>query len=100
MKNIQTSKKPPAETFLTSSTACQGIGWNRNKRRTTPLEVYYYGTCESESFISQEISCHSWKFKATYSVPKKPVNIILRRADQSEQKKEFLSSLLSLHKSE
>jgi hypothetical protein len=29
-KNFQTTKKPPAETSVTSCTSCQGITWNRN----------------------------------------------------------------------
>jgi hypothetical protein len=50
-KNIQTTKKPPAETSVTSATSCQHVGWNRNMKSMTLLLVYYCGPYESQSFI-------------------------------------------------
>jgi hypothetical protein len=50
-KNVQTTKQPPEESFVTSSTVCQRIGWNRNKRSTTLLWVYYYGPYKTQSFV-------------------------------------------------
>jgi hypothetical protein len=47
---------------------------------------------------SQEIPCHSWKCKAAYCVLKTPVNIIHKRFEQSEQKKQSVPSLLLLYR--
>jgi hypothetical protein len=48
-KNFQTPKKPPAETFVTSSTSCRTITWDRDDSGAAHLMVYYCGPCEMQS---------------------------------------------------
>jgi hypothetical protein len=50
-KNFQTTKKPPAETYVTSSTSCRGITWNRDESGAALLRVYYCAPCEMQSSI-------------------------------------------------
>jgi hypothetical protein len=53
-KSVQTTRKPPAKTSVTSSTACQGVTWNRNETRaalSALFGVYYYYPYESQSFV-------------------------------------------------
>jgi hypothetical protein len=83
-KNVHTTKKPPAEASLTSSTTCQGIRWNGNERSTIPLRLYYYDPYETQSFVTSRIFLPLLKCKAACSVLKKPVNIILRRGSHTK----------------
>jgi hypothetical protein len=51
-KSVQTMNKPPAETSVTSSTACQGITSNRNERSAGLLRgVLNYGPYEPQPII-------------------------------------------------
>jgi hypothetical protein len=67
-KNVHTTKKPPAEISVKSSSACRNTGWNRNERSTT------FSGCIIMVFTKlirpsrQEIPCHSWKCKDAKSV--------------------------------